>query len=133
LSGGWKANAFKWEIDHYVLKPRLLDDIFEKVEKATGVSPSWAPNWTPLSDKIESSAPVCVAVSTFRSPFYPEDITLSRDCVRDVIPENLPPSRELYRREVEKIADEMPKIDRGLTFIYDPWVDSYEVLRRIGL
>jgi hypothetical protein len=62
-----------------------------------------------------------------------KDFSVSRQSVDDVIPESLPPSRELYRREVEKIAEEMPKIERGIIFMYDPWIDSYEVLRRIGV
>jgi len=134
LSGGWKANAYMWKEDHYVSKTRLLDEIFDKVEKISGATPSWAVDWTWLYVKIESEAPVCVSVSiTPGLKLDPKDFSVSRQSVNDVIPEDLPPSRELYKREAEKIADEMPKIERGVIFMYDPWADSYEVLRRISV
>jgi hypothetical protein len=134
LNGGWKANSCVWHESHYVTKTMLLDQILEDVAIRAKVPTAIVPDWEPLYTLIESSAPICVAVSISpgASQIFPREVSVSREVVTMVMPEELPPSRDLYQKEVWRVADTMA-VDRGIIYMYNPWIDKYEVLRPIGI
>jgi hypothetical protein len=134
LVGGWKANSCLWRESHYVTKTMLLEQMLDDIAERVHVSSAVVPGWESLYTLIESSAPVCVAVSIppGASRIFPREVSVSREVVTMIVPEELPPSKDLYQREVLKIADKMA-IDRGIIYMYNPWIDKYEFLRSIGI
>jgi len=135
LHGAWKASPAVWKEGRYVLKGRFLDNILATIEKITHISPLWGERWEEVYKELNRLAPVLVLVDIPElERIRPIHFHISSESVEDIIPEGVPPSRELYLKGLEEIADKLEALTRrGLIFMYDPWTDSYEVFRRIGI
>ena len=135
LTGAWRAQPYKWEKGKVKVKKPLLDEIMDIIREETATSWAFGEDWGSLERVIDETAPAIISIDLSYPPYRPKDFHLSFERVTHIIPDSVPPNRELYFREAKKIAEEKhaETLNRGIVLIYDPWQDTYVLYRKVGL